>query len=81
MRLRHVVFGFVLGFIVAAGTWAYAQTFGMQPVTPTVISGNDIGFRMEGRRGTAAVGRLVVRVDGQWVDAVEAMGPKQLTTR
>jgi hypothetical protein len=36
---------------------------------------------MEGRRGSAAVGRLVVRIDGQWVDAVEKMGPTQLTAK
>ena len=81
MQLRHVVFGFVLGFIIAAGTWGYAQSFGMQAVTPTVLSGNDIGFRMEGRRGSAAVGRFVVRVDGQWVDAVEKMTAQQLTAK
>lgn len=81
MQLRHVGFALVVGFIIAAGTWGYAQSFGMQPVTPTIVSGTDIGFRVEGRRGTAAVGRLVVRIDGQWVDAVEKMGAQQLTAK
>jgi hypothetical protein len=36
--------------------------------SPTVISGNDIGFRMERTQDGIAVGKLVVRVDGRWVD-------------
>jgi hypothetical protein len=34
-----------------------------------VISGNDIGFRPDGWRGTARTGTWVVRINGQWVDA------------
>jgi hypothetical protein len=81
MHLRHAVIGFVVGFVIAAGTWGYAQSVRTDPVTPMVVSGDDIGFRLEGRRGSAAVGRFVVRVDGQWVDAVEAMGVKPVTTK
>ena len=37
--------------------------------TPTVISGDDIGFRIEGLRGrTTPVGKLVIRVNGQWIE-------------
>ena len=38
-----------------------------QPTPPTVFSGVDVGFRMEGRKGNTPVGRLVVRIDAQWV--------------
>jgi hypothetical protein len=31
-----------------------------------VLSGPDVGFRIEERRGEAVYGRLVVRIDGQW---------------
>jgi hypothetical protein len=36
--------------------------------SPTVISGDDIGFRIERTRDGIAIGKLVVRVDGRWVD-------------
>ena len=35
---------------------------------PTLISGNDIGFRIERTKDGIAIGKLVVRVDGRWVD-------------
>jgi hypothetical protein len=39
-----------------------------------IISGNDIGFRMEGtNQAGAPVGTLVVRIDGQWVVATSKM--------
>jgi hypothetical protein len=41
---------------------------GLLTESPTVISGNDIGFRMERTTDGIAIGRLVVRVDGRWVD-------------
>jgi hypothetical protein len=36
--------------------------------SPMVISGNDIGFRIERTQDGIAVGKLVVRVDGRWVN-------------
>jgi hypothetical protein len=39
-----------------------------KPLTPMIISGPDLGFRIEGRNGNTPVGKLVIRVDGQWVD-------------
>ena len=41
---------------------------GLITESPTVISGNDIGFRIERTQDGIAVGKLVVRVDGRWVD-------------
>jgi hypothetical protein len=35
---------------------------------PTLISGNDVGFRIERTKDGIAIGRLVVRIDGRWVD-------------
>lgn len=46
-----------------------------------VISGNDIGFQPDGWRGNARTGKFVVRINGQWVDAVEAMKVQPATTR
>ena len=36
---------------------------------PEVIFGNDFGFRMETTQNGIAVGKLVVRVNGRWIDA------------
>ena len=67
----------VLG-LVGAGVWASAQMYLAEPVDPPVVlSGPDLGFRIEERRGEAVYGRLVVRVDGQWIE-VNVSGPSQL---
>ena len=36
--------------------------------TPIVMSGNDVGFRIERTQDGIAVGKVVVRVNGVWVD-------------
>ena len=36
---------------------------------PAVISGNDLGFRVESTRNGIPVGQFVIRINGQWVDA------------
>jgi hypothetical protein len=33
---------------------------------PIVLSGADLGFRVTDRKGNAAVGELVVRINGEW---------------
>jgi hypothetical protein len=38
-----------------------------------IISGADIGFRPEGWKGKARTGTFMVRIDGEWVEAKEAM--------
>ena len=35
---------------------------------PTVISGNDVGFRIERTQDGIPVGKVVVRINGRWVD-------------
>jgi len=35
---------------------------------PTVISGSDVGFRVEQTRDGIHIGRVVVRINGTWVD-------------
>jgi len=46
-----------------------------------VISGSDIGFRPDGWRGKARTGTWVVRINGEWVDAVATMKTQPATTR
>jgi hypothetical protein len=38
--------------------------------TTSIVSGDDIGFRVERTANGLVVGRVVVRVDGVWVDTV-----------
>jgi hypothetical protein len=56
-----------------------AQTIRRDPAA--VISGTDIGFRPDGWRGKARTGTWVVRINGEWVDAVASMGPQPAATR
>jgi hypothetical protein len=53
--------------LVVAVTIAMAQA--VPPMAPIIVSGNDVGFRIEGQRGLMPVGKIVVRIEGQWVDA------------
>ena len=83
MRARHLVWVFVVVLIACAAAWGYAQTLQVTPVTPTVLSGADFGFRVEGNRAGTAVGTLVIKMNGQWVEA-EIAGegrPKRITSR
>ena len=36
---------------------------------PRIVSGPDFGFRIEGDQSGTAIGKLVVRVDGKWIEA------------
>ena len=71
MRLKSVAAAmFAILSIVAATAWVTAQVVAVDPVTPRVMTGADIGFRVEGiRGGNTPVGTLVVRVNGEWVEA------------
>jgi len=78
----------ILALTFGAGTWAYGQ--GQQfpspqpdPAAP-VISGNDIGFRVD-RQETERLGRLtgtwVVRINGQWIEPAASLRSRPLGTR
>jgi hypothetical protein len=58
--------------VTAMSSWAQGQRRdqgSMRPTQiPTVLSGSDVGFRVERTEDGLLVGRLVVRVDGRWVD-------------
>jgi hypothetical protein len=42
--------------------------FNLLTQSPAVVSGNDIGFRLERTQDGIAVGKVVIRVEGRWVD-------------
>ncbi len=62
----------VAGLVVAVSVTALALGAGGQRDTPKlgdVITGNDLGFRVEKVGSNRVVGRFVVRVNGEWTDA------------
>jgi hypothetical protein len=49
---------------------------GSQPLPlelPAILSGSDVGFRIEQTRDGIPVGTIVVRVDGRWVAAESSL--------
>ena len=80
MTVSHFFAGCLLGVgTLASVAWAHEQSVATRPVTPVVLSGADIGFRMTARRGDTPVGELVVRVDGEWKRVESAPGVKLIT--
>jgi hypothetical protein len=59
-----------VGAISSAAQSQRGGVAGLQLLTEglTVVSGNDVGFRIERTREGIPVGKIVVRVDGRWVD-------------
>lgn len=79
-RLRHLLIaGAITGASLGGVAWGYSQAVAAQPVSPVVLSGADIGFRMTGRKGDTPVGRLVVRVNGDWKEVEFTYGLKPLS--
>ena len=60
--------------VVGAASSSAQQTrpsqrgFNLITETPIVISGNDVGFRVERTQDGIPIGKIVVRVNGVWVD-------------
>ena len=44
-----------------------------------VVSGNDLGFRIDSERGGVPTGHFVIRVNGNWVEVKESVGVSRLT--
>ena len=71
MSRRLILVALWVASLVTVGTLAHAQNRRTVPVpSPFVLTGADIGFRVEGHVGDAATGRLVVRENGQWIPAL-----------
>jgi hypothetical protein len=71
MSLLRIRFLIVAITLLAIGGWAKMQSPQIEKVPPRIISGNDLGFRLEGRHGAKVVGTFVIRVAGEWIE-VEA---------
>ena len=83
MRLKAVAAAvFAVLSIVAATAWVTAQAVAVNKVPPKVMTGADVGFRVEGLRGATPVGTLVIKVNGEWVEAeIVPPNPRSLSTR
>jgi hypothetical protein len=70
---------FAILVTIVATAWVTAQVVAVKPVPPKVMTGTDVGFRVEGIRGSTPVGTLVVKVNGEWVEAdLERVGTRSL---
>jgi hypothetical protein len=89
LRKRSIAVAFWVVSMFAAGMWGQAQA-PQPPREPRpapsqgqpqqkVISGADLGFRVDGRKGNTPIGRFVVRIDGQWVEIEESASIRRLT--
>lgn len=63
--------------LIAVGSIATSAQVGRSPrmmtETPQIISGTDIGFRIERTQNGIPIGTVVVRLDGRWVDTGSPM--------
>jgi hypothetical protein len=89
--LRFSVAVLILALMFGAAGWVYGQAaqapqFPSQQADPAdrIISGNDVGFRVD-RQRTQDLGRLtgtwVVRVNGQWIEPQAMLRATPLSAR
>ncbi len=65
---RTLVLWWVVSLFVAAGL-ASTVTLAQMRMPPMMLSGPDIGFRVEGfNRGGLPTGTLMVRMGGEWIE-------------
>jgi hypothetical protein len=73
MSLRNLIVvaaALILGAVVAvAGLRAQDRVAPGPGSNGIVLAGPDVGFRVIGLKGKTPIGRLVVRVKGEWMDA------------
>jgi hypothetical protein len=78
LRHRSMIVSVFVILLFGLGIWASAQVRStpdiMGLVAPTVMTGSDLGFRVESTKGDIAVGKLVVRINGRWIDAQVGSG-------
>jgi hypothetical protein len=58
----------LIGVAVSVSAQAQAREYRRLP-EPRVLSGADVGFRVDGMYGEVPTGTIVIRVNDRWVDA------------
>lgn len=81
LRSRITLVLLWIASVVLVSALASAQSRQSRPDPAPVISGADIGFRPEGWQGKMRTGTFVVRINGEWVEAIPAAGVRPVTTR
>jgi hypothetical protein len=65
----------IVAFLLTAAVFTSGVLFAQRRLLEPdyrIISGSDVGFRVEGKDVTGRpMGRWMVRIDGQWVEAVD----------
>jgi len=68
MRIRIVLgFFWMASLVCSIAVTAHAQRGASPVVRGEVVSGADVGFRIDHYNGETPVGELVVKHDGKWV--------------
>lgn len=79
---RRTCLAVLLASLLSAVSGALlAQPQVQNPNEPVVLSGPDVGFRVEGYERGKPVGTLVVRLNGRWVQPRPLMQPVPLGSR
>lgn len=81
LRGRILLVFLWIASVLLVGALASAQSRQVRPETAPVISGADIGFRPEGWQGKARTGTFVVRINGEWVEAIPGAAVRPAITR
>ena len=70
LRARVAFIALIVTSLTGIAVWSFAQVQ-VQRTTdaPVILSGSDVGFQPDGWEGSVRTGKLVVRINGQWVDA------------
>jgi hypothetical protein len=66
----------LIGVAVTVSAQAQAHAFIPLP-EPRVMSGADVGFRVDGMTGEVPTGTIVIRVNDRWVDAMIGGGRRR----
>jgi len=93
---KYIAAGLVFASVFIAGFWAHAQVqppngprvlppaptspLPAQPNSLNIVSGNDVGFRVDSWEGDTPIGRWVIRRDGKWVEPRTSVGTRRLSS-
>jgi hypothetical protein len=72
--MKRLLLLWMVSMVVVAAATATFTTAQTRQTEPRIVSGDDIGFRVEGTdpRTGSPTGRLMLRLNGEWVEAGSA---------
>jgi hypothetical protein len=78
MRTRVGIIVLWVVSLAAVGLWGQTRV----PLSGSrIISGPDLGFRVDRVEGSRVTGTLMIKLDGQWMVVGDASGVRPLTMR